>query len=195
MQTASTRVSRRSHARFPDGQQLDGQQKEQMSQTRLCITIGACLGLASLASAGTTTRKPGLWEITTTTTWQVSPVADAMNQGKIPGGTHTSEVCLTQEMIDDYGALLPHGNRECKIENRVTTENKTTGDYICNGMMDGKGQLESTWTDAEHVTGKVHFNGTFMVGGQRHVVEWTTESQAHFKSASCGAVKPHPLPR
>jgi hypothetical protein len=166
-----------------------------MNQTRLRIAIGACVGLASMAWAGTTNRKPGLWEISTTTTWQKAPAVEGVDAAKMPGGTHTSEVCLTQEMIDDYAALLPHGSAQCTIQNRVTTGNKTTGEYVCNGVMEGKGDLESTWTDPEHVTGKVHFNGTFLVGGRRQLVEWTTESLSRFKSASCGAVKPHSLPK
>lgn len=168
-----------------------------MNHTRLWIAIGACFCVASLASAGTATRKPGLWEITTTTTWEKAPQVPGVEGGggKLPGGTHTAEVCLTQEMINDYGALLPHNNGQCRIENRVTTESKTTGDYVCSGVMEGKGQLESIWNDSEHVTGKVHFTGTFQVGGQRQAVEWTTDSLSHFKSSNCGAVKPHPLPK
>ena len=191
LQAEKTRVSKTGQRRFLRACTTEGT----MNQTRLWITIGACIGLASLASAGTATGKPGLWEITTTTTWQKAPLVQGVDAGKIPGGTHSSEVCLTQEMIDDYGALLPHGNNQCTIQNRVTTDNKTTGEYVCSGQMNGKGDLESTWTDPEHVTGKVHFNGTFVIGGQRQVVEWTTESLSRFKSATCGAVKPHPLPK
>lgn len=166
-----------------------------MRPTRLWMAIAGWLLLETFATAGTTTRKPGLWEITTTTTWQKAPEIPGDEAAKLRGGTRTTELCLTQEMIDDYGALLPQGRGQCSIQNRVTTESKTTGDYLCSGgMMEGKGRLESTWTDPEHVQGTVHFTGTFLVGSDKQPIEWTTESRSRFKSESCGAVKPHSLP-
>ena len=164
-----------------------------MRRTRLEIASAVVSLWPRLASAGTTTCKPRLWEITTTMTWQKAPRIPGDQGDKSRGGTHTAQVCLTQEMIDEYGALLPHDNRQCKIENRVTTESKTTGDYVCSGGMEGKGQLESTWIDPEHVKGEARFEGTLLVGSERQTIEWTTDSLSEFKSASCGAVKPHPL--
>ncbi|KAA6463379.1 DUF3617 family protein [Acidobacteria bacterium AB60] len=164
-----------------------------MRHIRLYLALGGWLLVGTLAMTATPNRKPGLWQITTTMTWQKAPEVAGSDAAKLQGGTHTTEVCLTQEMIDDYGALLPHDNGMCKIQNRVTSDAKTTGEYVCNGVMDGKGELESTWVDPGHVKGKVHFNGTFQVGSERQTVEWTTDSLSEFKSSSCGAVKPHPL--
>jgi len=165
-----------------------------MRHVRLWVAVGAWLLAGSLILPAARNRKPGLWEMTTTTTWQKAPMIGGEG-ARMQGGTHTTQLCLTQEMIDDYGALLPQGRGQCTIQNRVTTDSKTTGDYVCTGPMDGKGSLESTWTDSEHVVGKVHFVGTFLVGSQRQPIEWTTESSSEFKSANCGAVKPHPLPK
>jgi len=128
-------------------------------------------------------------------TWQKAPEIPGSEGEKIRGGTHTSQVCLTQEMINDYGALLPQSHGHCTIENRVTTGDRVTGDYVCSGLMEGKGRLESTWTDPEHSQGSVHFVGTFLVGSERQPVEWTTESTSTFKSSSCGLIKPKQLPR
>jgi len=166
-----------------------------MRHPRPWIAVTSCLLAGSLSLTAATNRKPGLWEITTNTTWQKAPEVPGGDAEKLRGGAHTTEVCLTQEMIDDYGALLPQGRGQCSIQNRISTESKTTGDYVCIGMMDGKGQLESVWADPEHVNGKVHFVGTFQVGAMRQPIEWTTESKSQFKSSSCGAVKPHPLPK
>src|SRR5258708_6504164 len=80
-----------------------------MRNTRLCIAIGGWLCVGSLALSGTTNREPGLWEITTTTSWQKAPEVPGAEGEKLRGGTHTTQVCLTQEMINDYGALLPQG--------------------------------------------------------------------------------------
>jgi hypothetical protein len=78
-----------------------------MRGSRLWIEFGfwLCVGSA-IASAGT--RKAGLWKMTTTTTWQKAPSASGREGNSFAGGSHTTQVCLTQEMIDDYGALLPH---------------------------------------------------------------------------------------
>ena len=166
-----------------------------MHRSRLWIAAGGWLLAGSLALPAATNRKPGLWEITTTTTWQKAPEVPGGDAEKLRGGSHTTQVCLTQEMIDGYCALLPQGRGQCSIQKRVSTETKTTGEYVCSGVMDGTGQLESTWADAEHVNGTVHFTGTFQVGSVQQPIEWTTVSHSQFKSASCGAVKPHPLPK
>src|SRR5436305_9059636 len=130
-----------------------------MRNIRLWVAAGSWLCVGSLAVSGTTARQPGLWEIRTTTTWQEEPQIPGDQGDKLRGGTHTTQVCLTPEMINDYGVLLPHSSGQCSIQNRASTANKITGDYVCNGMMTGKGALESTWTDPEHAVGKLHFLG------------------------------------
>jgi hypothetical protein len=164
-----------------------------MRKIGLWIVLGCwlCAG-AIVASAGT--RKAGLWELTTTMTWQQSPTIPGTEGDALKGGTHTKDVCLTQEMIDTYGALLPQSRGQCSIANKVVKPGGMTADWVCTGMMSGKGALESSWTDTEHAKGKVHFVGTFLVGSELQPVEWTTESTSVFKSADCGLVKPQSLP-
>jgi hypothetical protein len=164
-----------------------------MRKAKLWIALTCWMFAATtLASAGT--RKAGLWELTTTTTWQKSPSIPGAEGDALRGGTRTREVCLTQEMIDLYGALLPQSRGQCTLANKVVKSGSITADWVCTGMMSGKGALQSTWTDTEHETGKVHFVGTFQVGTELQPVEWTTESSSVFKNASCGGVKPLPLP-
>ncbi len=165
-----------------------------MRSSRRWIAVGCWLGFGSLALSGTTTRQAGLWEYKTTMTWQKAPEVPGEQGDKLQGGTHTTQYCLTQDMIDDYGVALPQSRKQCTVENRVTTAGKVTADYVCTGMMTGKGRLESTWTDGEHTTSKVHFTGTFQVGPELQPVEWTSETSATFKSSSCGAVKPMQRP-
>lgn len=143
-------------------------------------------------------RKAGLWELTTTQTWQQSPLPAGMAppggaNAPFAGGTHTTKVCLTQEQIDKYGAIVPQ-SRGCRVTNIVKKANGMTADMECTGTMSGKGTLESTLTDEEHAKGKVHFIGTMHMGPNTRPVEWTVQSSSVFKSADCGDVKPAPMP-
>ena len=135
-------------------------------------------------------RKPGLWELTTTQTWQQSPSPAAM-----AGGTHTTLVCLTQQQIDKYGAIVPqtHG-RACEVINIVKQGDGMTADMVCTGTMSGKGTLESHLIDSDHAKGKVHFVGSIQAGPKAMPIEWTAHSSSVFKSADCGDVKPAPMP-
>jgi hypothetical protein len=139
-------------------------------------------------------RKAGLWEITTTMTWQKAPSVPGAEGSRLMGGTHTAKVCLTPQMIDKYGALLPQSRGQCSIANKVILPGSISADYVCQGIMTGKGALKSTWSDTEHEMGTLHFTGTFQVGAEAQPVEWTTESTSVFKSADCGSVKPAALP-
>lgn len=164
-----------------------------MRKTRIWIALGCWLvGITVAVAAGT--RNAGLWEITTTTTFQQSPFAAGTVGGPTIGGKHTSELCLTQEMIDKYGALLPQSRGTCHIDNKVMEGGGMKADWVCSGKISGKGDLESNWTDLEHSFGKLHFVGTYQDGPESKPIEFITESTASFKSADCGSVKPMPLP-
>jgi len=149
--------------------------------------------LAMTVFAGAQTRKAGLWELTTTMTWQQSPFP-----GGGPGGAgvpQTTEVCLTQAMIDKYGAIMPSTrNGACQIANVAMKPGGMTGEMVCTGAMSGKGTLESSSADGVHATGSVHFVGSVKAGANTMPVEWTSHSTATFKSADCGSVKPAPMP-
>ncbi len=128
--------------------------------------------------------KAGLWEVTTTITWQKAPVRTGAPGAPPKAGSHTTEVCLTQEMVD-AGALLPQSRGQCHIQNKVVKPGSVTGNYLCIGKMKGMGTLESTVPDLEHVNGSIHFVGTLDVEGHAQPVEWTTTSTAVFKTAQC----------
>ena len=164
-----------------------------MCKIRLCTAL-ACGLFAITVFAWSETREAGLWEMTTTTTWQRTPFAPGTAGNPAIGGTHTTQVCLTQDMIDNYGALLPQSRGQCVIANKLMKPGGMTADWVCTGRMSGKGALESMWTDPKHVRNKVHFEGTIQEESGRNPVEWTTESTSVFKSADCGSVKPLPLP-
>ena len=167
-----------------------------MNKTRVSITFAGCfLLMTALASAQA--RKPGLWEVTATQTWQQSPFPQALTgavhggANAVAGGPHTTMVCLTQQQIDKYGAVVPP-TRGCQVTNVVKKGDGMTADLVCTGPMSGKGTLEAHVVDDEHAKGKVHFVGSIQAGPNTMPVEWTVESSSVFKSADCGNVKPAP---
>jgi hypothetical protein len=145
------------------------------------------------------TRKPGLWEITTTTTWQQTPFPAGMQMppqaaAAFGGAPHTTQYCLSQEMIDKFGAPLPQSRGSCQVANLQKTSNSMTADWICTGNMSGKGSLESSWSDNGTAKGKVHFVGSMQMGPNPTPIEWTAVSTSVYKGSDCGSVKPPPMP-
>jgi hypothetical protein len=168
-----------------------------MRTPRLWITA-TCLTslLAAAITAWAQTRKAGLWEITSTMTLQQSPFppgAPIPPTSPFGGGPRVAQVCLTQEMIDKYGAPVPESRSDCQLSNVQKSEHGMTADLICSGRMSGKGSLQSSWSDPEHAKGSVHFVGTVQASQNPRPIEWTRESTSIFKSADCGDVKPVPM--
>jgi hypothetical protein len=144
-------------------------------------------------------RKPGLWEITTSTTWQQSPFPAGMQMppqlAAIFGGApQTAPYCLTQAMADRFGAALPQSRGSCQVSNLQKTADSMSADWICTGAMSGKGTLESHFSGDGTAKGKVHFLGTMQMGHNTTPVEWTAESTSVYKGPDCGNVKPPPMP-
>ena len=76
-----------------------------------------CNGASAWAQS---TRKAGLWEVTSTMTWQQSPMPAGMPvnpNSPFAGGAHTTQVCVTQAQIDRYGALPPQTRGDCQVTN------------------------------------------------------------------------------
>jgi Protein of unknown function (DUF3617) len=162
-----------------------------MRRTRVWITLSGCLfALAIVAWAQT--RKAGLWNLTTTMTWQQSPFPAGMGDPS-GGGPRTTPVCITQQYIDKYGAILPQSRGNCQVINLVKKDHGMTADMVCTGPMSGKGHLESSWTDDEHARGRIHFVGAMQAGPNSKPIEWTSESSSVYKGADCGSVKPLPM--
>jgi hypothetical protein len=152
-----------------------------------------CLFVLAIFAWAQAVRKPGLWEMTATMTWQQSPMPAGMN---MPPVTTNTQVCLTQEMINKYGAPMPQSRSgECKIANVVLHATSMTADWICSGRMPGKGTLESSWADPNHAIGKVHFVSTIQMGPNSKTVEYTINSSSVYKGPNCGSVAPSPMPQ
>ncbi len=148
------------------------------------VACGLVVGLTASAQS----RKPGLYVVTTTMTWQKSPFPGMMaHMGRKP---HTTKVCVTQAEIDKYGTAPPRAQRDCKIENVVKKANGMTAEEVCTGPMSGKGDIQASWTDATHTTTKVHYVGAMKMGSESKPIEWTVESASVYEGADCGKVKP-----
>jgi len=171
-----------------------------MRTTRVWIQLGCCLFAMSSFTWAQAVRKAGLWELTTTMTFQQSPLPPGVTlppgaKSPFGGGTTTTPVCLTQAMIDKYGAPMPQThNNGCQITNVVLKSTSMTANLVCSGKTSGTGTIESSWAEHDHAKGKIHFTGTIQAGPNTRPIEWTAESASVFKGADCGDVKPLPMP-
>jgi len=97
-------------------------------------------------------------------------------------------------MIDKYGAIPPTTSNGCQVINVVMKSGGMTADMVCTGAFSGKGTVENSSADGVHATGSVHFVGMMQAGPKPAPIEWTSKSEATFKGADCGSVKPAPMP-
>src|SRR5580698_6607674 len=117
----------------------------------LCV-LSSCL-LAAVLAASAQDRKPGLYEVTLTTT-TVSPARkESGTQGVHP--VRHIQTCLSQQMLDQYGAIVPeHLANVCQLTNVVKNPHGMTADMVCSGHLTGKGTIVVNWIDSEHSKGK-----------------------------------------
>ena len=171
-----------------------------MPKLRVFFILLLCL-LAIVPFSGAQARKAGLWEMTSKTSilQPGNRVGTTINNGS-QEPSQSSEpaaglaVCLTQAQIDKYGVVLPPSLRDCDISNVVQKPDGVSADLVCKGTYNGKGSIESTWTDDDHATGKVRFVAKSRDSSTPMSLAWTQESTAVFKSPDCGNVKPRPMP-
>ena len=156
----------------------------------LMMSCLVCLLFSAAVVAWAQTRQAGLWETTTMMSWQKSPMPNGALPPGTMGGSHTSEVCLTQAMIDKFGAPMPLARQDCTIVNVKKGEHEMTAELTCIGRMNGKGTIEASWEDPFHAKSKVHFTGTVENGPNSRPIEWTSSSTSIYKRSNCGAVKP-----
>lgn len=157
--------------------------------------------LIGLVAIGTQARaqenqKAGLWLVANSTRIQ--------QPGEAPGNSNGVgrsaiagdglPVCLTPELIDRYGVILPPSLKDCELTHVQRTDGSFKADMTCKGGYNGFGSVESTWTDPGHVIGKIHFVSKTGEATNARALAWTQESTAVFKSSDCGGVKPRKIP-
>ena len=163
-----------------------------MRKTRVWITFGCCLCALAIA-AWAQSGRAGLWEVTTTMTWQQSPMPPGMAAppgSPFSGAPHTTQVCITQAQIDRFGGPPPQTRGDCQVSNMQRSANSMSANISCTGQMSASGTLTTSWSDGGHSNTKLHMTGTMQMGPNSRPVEWTTESTSTFKSADCGSVRP-----
>jgi hypothetical protein len=165
---------------------------------RMGRILGSWLLIGIAASWAQEPRKAGLWLIETSTRIQ--------QQGEAPGNFSAQEngakvdstgglpVCLTRQLVDNYGIILPPSLKDCELSNVLQTADSFKADMTCKGGYNGFGSVESKWTDPDHVVGKVRFVSRTRETTDARALTWTQESAAVFKSSDCGAVKPRRMP-
>ena len=145
-----------------------------------CVALGCFLGAAAL-SASAQDRKPGVYEVTLTTT-MVTP-----SPATYP--PRTTQVCLTQHMIDTYGAIVPDNlSNVCQVVNVVKKTGGMSADLVCSGGINGKGTLDVNWTDSEHTKGEIHFSGTLHPQQNEIKIEWEATTVSVYKGPDCSVI-------
>lgn len=170
-----------------------------MNKTRIWTVVGCCsLGLAVLAW-GQTRPKPGLWETTTQMSMAGMPQMPQLPPGvqmpASPFAPHTSQVCVTQAMIDKYGSPYsnpPRGN--CQMTNMAVTPDGMTATLTCTGQMSATGTVQTTIVDANTTKSTVHITGTMQMGSNSRPIDMTIQSTSVYKGADCGDVQPVTMP-
>jgi hypothetical protein len=177
-----------------------------MGKIRLWIALGCCIvGTAAIGQAQIK-QQPGLWESTSTMTMAGMPQMPQLPPGtQLPpgvqmpqgpfGGPHTTQVCVTQAMIDRFGGPYSNPPRgDCQATNRSLTPTGMTLTMSCTGQFTGTGAMEMTWTDPGATQAKIHLVGTAQGGNGSHPIDMTMQIRSVYKGSDCGSVKPLPMP-
>lgn len=136
------------------------------------------------------TRAPGLWEVTSTITWQRSPIP-AIGNPAANAEPRVTRYCVTPQQVNVYAEPQPRPiGDQCRVTNIWKKANGVEAEWSCGGSMAGKGTAETTWANRGYAAGRVHFVGSIRTGSVWTPVEYTIESQSVFKSPDCGNVKP-----
>jgi len=175
---------------------------------RIVVASAAVLPLTALAY---THGKPGLWEITSQTSFtkggpqvaqpQIPPDKLAMMKqmgiqlpATTPGGSHsfTTKVCVTPEEANTDSPPPPDRQRACQMQNLKRDGHTFTADMVCSGEMQGSGHMSVTYDSDEHYSGKMEFSGTSEHLGE---VATSNEFSGRWLGADCGTVKPFVRPK
>jgi hypothetical protein len=162
---------------------------------RVWSTLGYGALIGVMAAWAQPARKSGLWMIASTTHIQQQGESPGnfvargnADNSQVPAGGLPS--CLTPELIHKYGVILPPSLKDCELSNVLETAQSFKADLTCKGGYNGFGSVESTWTDEDHVVGKVRFVSKTRETDNARAMTWTQDSTAVFKSSDCGEVKP-----
>jgi hypothetical protein len=148
------------------------------------MILGCCI-IALAAQAKGQSRKPGLWEVTS----QMSMSGGPQNMPQMP--PRTSQVCVTQAMVDKYGGPYSNPpNSQCQMTNVSVTPTGMSANLSCTGRATMTGTVQMTFVDAG--TTKTTVQMSMMMGS--NAMNMTMVSTATYKGPDCGSVQPLPMP-
>jgi hypothetical protein len=111
------------------------------------------------------------------------------------GGPRTSQVCVTQAMIDKYGGPYSNPPRgDCQVTNISIKDTGMTANVACTGQMTSTGTVETTFVDANTAQTKMHMTGTMQMGPNSRPMDISMTAKSVYKGPDCGNVKPLPVP-
>jgi hypothetical protein len=143
--------------------------------------------LAVDCSASAQARKPGVYDVTITTT------TTAPSGGNYP--PRTREVCFTQSMIDKYGAIVPDNlTGPCGLTDVVKKPGGMSAAIACSGGITGQGTLKVDWSDSSHSKGEIHFSGTMHPAGNEIKIEWNATTVSVYKGPDCSVLNKPSVP-
>jgi len=152
------------------------------------IGVGIALPAVAWASHG----KAGLWEITIRSNMgqmqgmpdlsKLPPEAQARIQAMNSNGI-TVRHCMTAAEVASDKPDVTH-NQDCKATNTIANGQTFSVDLVCTGKVNGTGHLRFSFDGTEHYAGIETMNMT--ING--HIVNHTTNVDAHWLSADCGKV-------
>ncbi len=178
-----------------------------MSKKRIWTLVGSCVVALAALAWGQSQQKAGLW---VTTTQMNMGGANAPQMPQLPPGVQlppgmqmpaspfapqTTQVCVTQAMIDKYGGPFsnpPRGN--CKMTDIKLNSGGMTATMTCSGQFNGTGTVQATFVDANTTKTTMHLTGTMQMGPNSQPMDMTVQSTSTYKGADCGSVQPLPMP-
>lgn len=171
-----------------------------MRTTRVGIALAGCLAAAAVFAWAQGKGRAGLWEVTTTRSIAGMQMPQLPPGTQLPpdvaarmgGGPITTQVCVTQAMVDKYSGPPPQSRGNCQVANMTTKPDGYTADIVCSGQFNGKGTVDMTIVDADHTRTKMHIVGAG--GPQGRPIDMTMESTSVYKGSDCGSVQPMQMP-
>jgi hypothetical protein len=165
-----------------------------MSKGRIGIVLVCCLPMLVAAAQGQSKQKPGLWEVTSQMTMTGMPQMPP-NMPNSPFAPHTTQVCVTQAMVDKYGGPMQQPQRgDCQTTNISVKPDGMTAEIACTGQMTAKGSITATFTNGDTSDMTMHLSGTMQMGPNSRPIDMTVHATSVYKGADCGTVKPMTMP-
>jgi hypothetical protein len=154
-----------------------------VKKTVIWTALGCCLVALTANAQSPIKPKAGLYD-----------VATQMNMGMAGAPTmppRTSQVCVTQAMIDKYGGPYSNPQSGCQTTNVSVTPTGMTADVSCTGRMTMNGKVQATFVDASTVKTTIQMSATLPNGQSMNMTMNVTST---YKGADCGSVQPPPMP-